>query len=69
MKVLLTGATGFIGKELSEKLLTEGHSLTILVRKVVNIEKRYPYPAEFVEWDHISEPPQQAIDNAVKRRT
>ncbi len=32
MKVLLTGATGFIGKALSAKLLTSGHSLIALVR-------------------------------------
>ena len=32
MKILITGATGFVGVELSKKLLAEGHELHILVR-------------------------------------
>jgi uncharacterized protein (TIGR01777 family) len=32
MHILITGATGFIGKTLSKKLLAEGHQLTILTR-------------------------------------
>lgn len=33
MKILITGATGFIGKRLTDKLLSDGHDLYILVRK------------------------------------
>lgn len=33
MKILITGATGFIGKRLSDKLLTDGHEIYVLVRK------------------------------------
>lgn len=32
MKVLLTGATGFVGKGLSQALLADGHAVTALVR-------------------------------------
>ena len=32
MKVLLTGATGFIGSKLAQRLVAEGHELEILVR-------------------------------------
>ena len=33
MKILITGATGFIGKRLSEKFLTAGDEIYVLVRK------------------------------------
>lgn len=32
MKVLLTGATGFIGSQLTQRLVTEGHEAAIVVR-------------------------------------
>lgn len=32
MKILITGSTGFIGKRLTEQLLSKGHSITRLVR-------------------------------------
>lgn len=33
MKVLITGGTGFVGSHLAERLLKEGHQVTILTRK------------------------------------
>jgi nucleoside-diphosphate-sugar epimerase len=36
MKILITGATGFIGSRLAEKLACEGHEITALVRKASN---------------------------------
>lgn len=38
MKVFLTGATGFIGSHLTEKLSEEGHEITVLVRKPEDME-------------------------------
>ena len=35
--ILVTGASGFIGRELIKKLLTEGHKVIGLVRKNINI--------------------------------
>ena len=32
MKILITGATGFVGSALAKKLLSEGHELNILTR-------------------------------------
>jgi uncharacterized protein (TIGR01777 family) len=36
MKVFITGGTGFVGKTLTEKLLREGHEVTLLTRSVKN---------------------------------
>ena len=38
MKILLTGATGFIGSQLTKHLLSEGHSVAILVRPESNLD-------------------------------
>src|SRR3990167_10889719 len=37
MKILLTGATGFIGKHLIEKLQDDGRGLCVLVRESTNL--------------------------------
>lgn len=37
MKILITGATGFVGTALSKKLLSEGHSLHILTRSTEHL--------------------------------
>ena len=34
MKILITGANGFVGSHLCEKLLSEGHSVYALVRSL-----------------------------------
>ena len=36
MKVFVTGGTGFIGEKLTEKLLSEKHSVTLLVRNTLS---------------------------------
>ena len=33
MKVLLTGATGFLGSEIARQLVAAGHELRVLIRK------------------------------------
>ncbi|MFQ5952980.1 MAG: NAD-dependent epimerase/dehydratase family protein, partial [Candidatus Omnitrophota bacterium] len=38
MKILITGATGFIGERLAESLLEKGHGIACLVRKTSNID-------------------------------
>jgi short-subunit dehydrogenase involved in D-alanine esterification of teichoic acids len=32
MKILITGGTGFVGTQLTSRLLTEGHEITVLTR-------------------------------------
>ena len=38
MNILLTGITGFIGKNLSKKLIDDGHTLYAIVRETTNID-------------------------------
>lgn len=39
MKIFMTGGTGFIGRQLSRKLMGEGHTITILSRSVPKNER------------------------------
>lgn len=51
MKVLVTGATGLVGKRLCEKLTERGHQIVKLVRKVNNPENEFLWDLDrnFVE--------------------
>jgi uncharacterized protein (TIGR01777 family) len=51
MKILITGATGFIGKPLCRKLLERGHDVRALVRNLETAKKALPYPMEFLQWN------------------
>ncbi len=41
MKILLTGATGYIGKKLLPSLLNEGHQVVCLVRDPRRFQNKY----------------------------
>ena len=41
MKILITGATGFLGRVLSEMLLERGHTLTLMGRNFSNIKNLF----------------------------
>jgi len=55
MKILITGATGYIGKRLIPILLNEGHHLICTVRDIARIEHLYAKDEkiEFVEIDFL----------------
>ncbi|MFC1565617.1 SDR family oxidoreductase [Candidatus Neomarinimicrobiota bacterium] len=57
MKILLTGATGYIGKRLLPILIKEGHSVVCCVRDVnrFNTDKEYLDNIEIVEVDFLNE--------------
>ena len=60
MRITLTGATGFIGLRLVNRLLTEGHELTILSRS----PRPGPRP-RYLGWEpSTQEVPAQALDGA-----
>ncbi len=49
--VVLTGATGFVGRRLCLALFRRGYHLRILCRSVEQARLVIPLPAEFVRWD------------------
>src|SRR5512139_2343531 len=61
MRILITGATGLIGRELGKRLAVRGHTLVCLVRDVDAARRRLPFPAECHRWDHAREVPPAAI--------
>jgi len=53
MKILMTGATGLVGKELGKALVREGHELVVLTRDPLKARALLSFPATLVEWkDH-----------------
>lgn len=49
MKVLLTGATGFIGKEIGKALVRKGHQVFALSRNAEKARQVLPFPAQILE--------------------
>jgi hypothetical protein len=49
MNILLTGATGLIGKQLGIELVKRGHKITGITRSKSDALLNAPYPAEWVE--------------------
>ncbi|HSR70446.1 MAG TPA: TIGR01777 family oxidoreductase [Acidobacteriota bacterium] len=56
MKIVVTGATGMIGKPLCRRLLDDGHELIILSRSAAKTAEIFP-DSEIISWDAVSEPP------------
>lgn len=54
MKVFLTGGTGFVGKNMLKRLLTEGHSVRALVRDPEQAAKAAPGNVEFLAGDVVT---------------
>ncbi len=50
MRVLMTGATGLIGKEIGKRLIDGGHQVTALVRDADDARQVLPFPAQIVNW-------------------
>jgi uncharacterized protein len=48
MKIIITGGTGLIGRELTQTLARDGHQLTSLVREVKSPSN---HPATFLKWN------------------
>ena len=57
MKVLMTGATGFIGRGLCLRLNEKGHTLTALSRDAASAKLRLPSLDAAFTWDPLSSPP------------
>jgi uncharacterized protein (TIGR01777 family) len=63
MKILVTGATGFLGKPLCQALLMKGYGLRALVRDPEQAKKKLELPMEFLQWDGTEKGlPETALD-------
>jgi uncharacterized protein (TIGR01777 family) len=51
-KIVITGATGLIGRELCKKLYELGDEITVFTRETKNGRKVLPYLNKFAEWDY-----------------
>ena len=51
MKILITGATGFVGKMLLPLLVEKGHEIIVLTRDIVSASVRLPVACKIIEWD------------------
>ncbi len=61
MRILITGATGLIGRELGKQLAARGDTLVCLVRDVDAARRRLPFPAACHAWDHTRAVPTEAM--------
>lgn len=65
MHVLLTGATGEVGRAVVARLLSEGHRVSILTRRPFLAEHLYGTTVELSEWHPFSEAwPHEAVNGA-----
>lgn len=49
-KVVITGATGFLGKRITEELISRGDEVTIFTRSVKNAKQKISNAYDYVEW-------------------
>lgn len=50
-KIVITGATGLIGKRITDKLIRRGDEVTIFTRSIDKAKQIIPDAAEYVEWN------------------
>jgi uncharacterized protein (TIGR01777 family) len=63
MNILITGATGFVGRRLCEMLHQAGHTVRALSRDSVAAKQRVPLLKEVFPWNPLQElPPLQAFE-------
>ncbi|MEM2493674.1 MAG: TIGR01777 family oxidoreductase [Nitrososphaerota archaeon] len=55
MKILITGATGFLGRRVCEVLSQAGHTLTAISRDPQRAKQRVPALTEAFRWDALGE--------------
>lgn len=65
MKLLLTGASGFIGQAVIAKLMRDGHELVLVSRSPSKLEKQYGTLHTYYFWDALSVPPNKEVFEGV----
>ena len=64
MNLLITGATGFLGRVLVKSLNKDGHSIKIITRNINNASNLLGSDFDFYKWDPTTlKPPIEAINN------
>jgi uncharacterized protein (TIGR01777 family) len=53
MRILLTGATGLIGKEVGKRLVESGHHVLVAARSAEKARADLPFPAEVFAWSSV----------------
>lgn len=62
MKVLVTGATGLVGKKLVKKLCERGYQVIATTRNKTKAASQLPADVQIVEWNNFYElPPEEAV--------
>ena len=63
MNILMTGATGFVGKHLGHQLIQKGHKLKILTRNKSQSAQNQEGPITYFQWSNPESetPPQEAF--------
>lgn len=62
MKILMTGITGFVGRQLAPELFKRGHELIALARNPNRVRAQHAIPIKSYFWDGIkSSPPVEAL--------
>jgi len=62
MKILVTGASGFVGRALCQKLKEKGHAIGVLTRNEDRTRQSLPNMDSYTAWDPENEPaPQVAL--------
>ena len=64
-KILITGATGFIGSSLVKELFCQGYSLVILTRDIARAKKKLQLPIEFITWNKLKTYNEKSIKGAI----
>lgn len=66
MKLLITGASGFIGEAVISQLMAKGHDLVLVSRTPSKLEKRYGTHHTYHTWDALSGPPDKAVFDGIE---
>ena len=63
MRICITGVAGFVGSNLADRLIADGHDVWGLDDFTTGREENVPKPMEFYEWDlGYAHPPDQGAD-------
>jgi len=54
MQILVTGATGLVGRKICQKLLELGHDLTVVGRSSeASFRNKFSFPCDYISWENV----------------